>query len=149
MIKNIIVKFFKEYRWICKARYLIIIIKISNLKIIFDSFKFPSTGYQGSKLKLVDWIINETKNYSYETVFDAFGGTGSVSYSYKKIGKEVTYNDILKFNYQFGNALIENNDMKLRNESVNFILNPHDDIEYKTIIQDNFKDTYFTDDENK
>lgn len=27
-----------------------------------DSFKFPSTGYQGSKLKLVDWIINETKN---------------------------------------------------------------------------------------
>ena len=72
----------------------------------FDSFKFPSTRYQGSKLKLVDWIINETKNYSYETVLDAFGGTGSVSYSYKKIGKEVTYNDILKFNYQFGKALI-------------------------------------------
>ena len=65
------------------------------------------------------------------------------------IGKEVTYNDILKFNYQFSKALIENNDMKLSNESVNFILNPHDDIEYKTIIQDNFKDTYFTDDENK
>ena len=36
------------------------------------------------------------KIYSYETVLDAFGGTGSVSYSYKKIGKEVTYNDILK-----------------------------------------------------
>ena len=61
----------------------------------------------------------------------------------------MTYNDILKFNYQFGKALIENNDMKLSNESVIFILNPHDDIEYKTIIQDNFKDTYFTDDENK
>lgn len=115
----------------------------------FDSFNFPSTRYQGSKLKLIDWINSETNHFNFETVLDAFGGTGSVSYSYKKMGKEVTYNDLLKFNHQFGKALIENKCVKLSEEDIKFILTKHDDIEYKTIIQDNFKDIYFTDDENK
>ncbi|WP_296853414.1 DNA adenine methylase [uncultured Methanobrevibacter sp.] len=115
----------------------------------YDSFKFPSTRYQGSKLKLCDWIEDETKYLDFTTVLDAFGGTGCVSYTYKKMGKQVTYNDLLNFNYQFGKALIENNETTLNEEDIHFILKKHDDIEYKTIIQDNFKDTYFTDEENK
>lgn len=115
----------------------------------FDSYKFPSTRYQGSKFKLTQWIFDETSHLNFNTVLDAFGGTGSVSYMYKKMGKQVTYNDILKFNYLFGKALIENNGIKLTNKNINFILNQHDNISYKTTIQDNFKDTYFTDAENK
>ena len=115
----------------------------------FDSFKYPSTRYQGSKLKLVDWIIYETRNYRFRTVLDAFGGTGCVAYSYKKLAKQVTYNDLLSFNYQFGKALIENNKTKLSDKSIEYLLSPHDDIEYKTTVQDNCRDIYFTNDENK
>lgn len=63
----------------------------------FNSFIFPSTRYQGSKLKLAQWIGGECRDLNFTTVLDAFGGSGSVSYMYKKMGKEVTYNDILKF----------------------------------------------------
>lgn len=115
----------------------------------FESYEFPSTRYQGSKLKLVDWIQSETKDLKFESVLDAFGGTGSVSYLYKKMGKEVTYNDLLKFNYQFGKALIENKEVKLTNEDIQFILNKNEWIDYKTIIEDNFEDTYFTNEENQ
>ena len=38
--------------------------------------KFPSTRYQGSKLKFVDWIWNCIKDVPFNTVLDAFGGTG-------------------------------------------------------------------------
>ena len=121
----------------------------SKINTKYDSFKFPSTRYQGSKLKLCDWIEDETKNLDFTTVLDAFGGTGCVSYTYKKMGKKVSYNDLLNFNYQFGKALIENNDTTLNKDDINFILKKHDDVEYKTIIQDNFKDIYFTDEENE
>ena len=115
----------------------------------FESYEFPSTRYQGSKLKLVDWIQAETKDLTFDTVLDAFGGTGSVSYLYKKMGKEVTYNDLLKFNYQFGKALIENKEVKLTDDDIRFVLNKNEGIEYKSIIEDNFEDTYFTNEENK
>lgn len=120
----------------------------SNIENDYSSFNFPSTRYQGSKLKLCDWIKNETKDFDFSSVLDAFGGTGCVSHTFKKMEKQVTYNDLLGFNYQFGKALIENNDTLLTEEDIHFILNKHEDIEYKTIIQDNFKDTYFTDEEN-
>lgn len=115
----------------------------------YVSYEFPQTRYQGSKLKLVDWIWNETKDLNFSTVLDAFGGTGSVSYMYKQRGKSVTYNDILKFNYEIGKALIENKNVKLTKNDVDFLLKKHDFINYDTVIQDNFKDIYFTDCENQ
>ncbi len=64
--------------------------------------KFPSTRYQGSKTKLVDWIWDQIKDLNFNTSLDAFGGTGAVAYRLKSAGKEVTYNDLLIFNYYFG-----------------------------------------------
>ena len=72
---------------------------------------FPPTRYQGSKHKIIDWIEYCTKNLEFETVLDAFGGTGSVSYLFKKQGKQISYNDYLHFNTIIGQALIENNDV--------------------------------------
>jgi len=56
-----------------------------------DFKKFPTIRYQGSKRKIVDWIHANIKNLEFHTVLDAFGGSGSVSYSLKKMGKSVTY----------------------------------------------------------
>ncbi len=109
---------------------------------------FPSTRYQGSKNKILDWISYFTKDLSFETMLDAFGGTGSVGYIFKKQGKQVFYNDYLKFNHIIGLALIENNNVFLDEDDINFILQTHDDINYPTFIHDTFHDIYFTDEEN-
>src|SRR3989344_8818531 len=91
---------------------------------------FPGTRYQGSKNKILDWIAYSTKDLKFETVLDAFGGTGSVGYMFKKQGRRVFYNDYLKFNHTIGLALIENNDVFLDTDDLNFILKKHEDIVY-------------------
>lgn len=110
--------------------------------------KFPSTRYQGSKAKFVDWIWHEISHIPFQTALDAFGGTGSVAYKLKDNGKTVTYNDILPFNSIIGKAIIENNSVLLSESDVNFILEERPNIEYPTFIADNFKDIYYTDEEN-
>jgi len=109
---------------------------------------FPSTRFQGSKLKIVDWIWDGIKDLKFRTALDAFGGTGSVAYRLKEKGKKVTYNDILKFNYYIGVSLIENDEAILSNEDINFILTKYEDITYPTFITDTFKNIYYTDEEN-
>jgi len=110
--------------------------------------EFPSTRYQGSKARLVDWIWDQVQGLSFHTCLDAFGGTGAVAYRFKQAGKRVTYNDILRFNYYFGMALIENASVTLGPEDVDWILRPHSEVAYPDFIQRTFHDIYFTDEEN-
>jgi len=62
----------------------------------FQDVRIPTTRYQGSKGKLVDWIWENIKDLDFSTVLDAFGGTGVVGYYLKQKGKQVFYNDYLK-----------------------------------------------------
>ena len=117
-------------------------------KLINTFGVFPSTRYQGSKNKILDWIYYATENLTFNTVLDAFGGTGSVGYMFKQKGKHIFYNDYLKFNYIIGLALIENNKILLDDPDINFVLERHDKINYPTFIFDTFQDIYFTDEEN-
>jgi adenine-specific DNA methylase len=114
-----------------------------------NEFKFPSTRYNGSKLKLCDWIGSQIENLNFHSCLDAFGGTGSISYKLKSMNKQVTYNDILSFNHYIGKALIENSEIILDKNDLNEILTENRGINYSTLIQDNFKDIYYTDAENK
>lgn len=110
---------------------------------------FPSTRFQGSKNKITDWIWDCIKELPFNTALDAFGGTGSVAYMLKnKGGKEVTYNDILKFNHIIGKALIENSYVKLSEDDLEFILTKHKDRTYPTFIEDSFHDVFYLDEEN-
>jgi len=109
---------------------------------------FPSTRFQGSKLKIVDWIWDQIAELDFDTVLDALGGTGSAGYMLKTKGKTVTYNDILKFNWYVGVALIENEGVKLADEDVQFVLQERSGISYPTFVFDTFHDIYFTDEEN-
>jgi DNA adenine methylase/adenine-specific DNA-methyltransferase len=110
---------------------------------------FPSTRFQGSKLKISDWIWEAIKNLEFESALDAFGGTGSVGYMLKTKGKQVIYNDIMKFNWYIGVALIQNDDVTLSEEDIEFLLYEHKECEYPTFVYDTFKNVYFTDEENK
>lgn len=109
---------------------------------------FPSTRFQGSKAKLVDWIWDSTKDLHFDMVLDAFGGTGAVAHLFKRKGKAVTYNDSLRFNYFIGLALIENDRHVLSEEDVEWVLAHHPEMDYPNTIQNLFDDIYYTDEEN-
>lgn len=111
--------------------------------------KFPSTRYQGSKQKFVDWIWECVKDIPFHSALDAFGGTGSVSFRLKEEGKQVTYNDILPFNHIIGKALIENGNTYLDDTEVNELLRKQNYVVYPDFIERTFKDIYFTDEENR
>jgi hypothetical protein len=110
--------------------------------------EFPSTRYQGSKAKLVEWIWEQIGGLDFATCLDAFGGTGAVAYRLKQAGKRVTYNDLLRFNYYVGQALIENSHIHLDAEEVDWLLHRHSGVTYPSFVQDSFPDIYFTDAEN-
>ena len=110
--------------------------------------EFPSTRYQGSKAKLVEWIWEQLAGLDFTTCLDAFGGTGAVAYRLKHAGKQVTYNDLLRFNYYIRLTLIENNQIRLEPEEVDWLLQQHPDVAYPSFVRDTFADIYFTDKEN-
>jgi len=109
--------------------------------------RVPSTRYQGSKRKILPWIRGVLEQLDFRTVLDVLGGTGSVSYLLKRMGKEVTYNDLLKCNYLTGRALIENDNIVLSDDDIDLMLRVS---RSKTgFITETFQGMYFTDRENE
>ena len=111
--------------------------------------RFPGTRYQGSKRKLAAAIVEQLRDLEFTTVLDAFGGTGAVAYALKRIGKHVTYNDVLAFNHQIGLALIENDCVRLGDEEIESIGVRRPGVIYGDFIQRTFAGIYFTDEENE
>lgn len=110
--------------------------------------KPPSTRYQGSKYKLTTWIDHCLNDLGFQTALDAFGGTGCVAYMLKEMGKNVTYNDFLRFNYICGKALIENNHVRLSDADVDDLLVKYAGRDYDNFIARTFYDIFFTEQEN-
>ncbi|MBU1809394.1 MAG: DNA adenine methylase [Candidatus Omnitrophica bacterium] len=113
-----------------------------------DFKQFPTTRYQGSKRKLLPWLYKHFSSLQFSTALDVFGGTASVSYLFKTMGKTVTYNDYLRCNYYIGKALIENDNVFLTTKDVEFLLRKHKTIKYIPFVEDTFKGIYYTDKEN-
>ena len=109
---------------------------------------FPRTRYQGSKRKLAAAIVKHTKHLAFTSVLDAFGGTGAVAYAFKRAGKAVTYNDYLAFNHQIGLALIANNDQRISEGQLQWLLHRHAEVTYGDIVERVFDGVYFTREEN-
>ncbi|MBR4840724.1 MAG: DNA adenine methylase [Paludibacteraceae bacterium] len=107
---------------------------------------FQTTRYQGSKRKILPWLYDCTKDLNFETVLDAFGGSGMVSCLFKHMGKKVTYNDIFKFNKIIGESTIENNNVLLTEDDIKHILEPKN--AKFSFISNTFKDIYYLNDEN-
>jgi adenine-specific DNA methylase len=119
---------------------------------LFEAFtpsRFPATRYQGSKRKLLDWIWSQVADLPFDTVLDAFGGTGCVSYLFKCHGKTVTYNDLLVFNHQIGTALIENDGHRLGETAIARVIRRDGQVDYDDFIERTFGGIYFTDEENR
>jgi adenine-specific DNA-methyltransferase len=117
-------------------------------RIEYTVAECPSTRYQGSKRKLIPWIYNSLEDVDFKTALDLFGGSGSVSHLFKKMGKSVTYNDYLKFNYYIGVAIIENSCVKLSKADIDFLLEDRMP-RHGTFVEDTFDGMYYTKEENR
>ena len=107
----------------------------------------PTTRYQGSKRKILPWLYECMKRYEFQTVLDAFGGSGMVSCLLKRMGKRVTYNDLFRFNQLKGQSVVENNRTVLTDNDVDYILT--NEVVGRTFISDNFAGIYYLDEENQ
>jgi len=109
--------------------------------------QFPSSRYMGSKHAILPFIHDVLRGLDFTTAFDAFSGSGAVSYLLKAMGKSVVSNDFLTFCYHTANACIANNNDRLTPEEVGALLAPHPNAD--DFIARTFAGLYFTDDENR
>jgi len=123
------------------------IIELEEFKIASDQMQFfPSTRFMGSKSKLLDFIWDNLKHFNFNSVLDAFSGSGVVGYMFKTKGKKVHSNDILQYSSNIAKALIENNESFLDDDDLITLLGRH--VKTNGFIRDTFRDLYFTEEEN-
>lgn len=110
-------------------------------------FKYPSTRYSGSKRQLLEWVWENIRDLPFKSVLDVFGGTGSVSLMFKRYGKKVLYNDVLRFNQIIATALIENHSVTVSDDDLSRALS-FKRRGYPNFIRKTFKGTFYLDQEN-
>ena len=64
--------------------------------------------YMGSKSRLLPWIHEILSEVVFDSVVDAFSGSGCVSYLFKAMGKKVTSSDFLQCAATLAKATVEN-----------------------------------------
>jgi adenine-specific DNA-methyltransferase len=126
--------------------------KLQN--VLFEkeqTFKYPSTRFQGSKRKLLDELETEFENIEFKSCIDLFGGSGSVSFLLRKLGKLVCTNDYLKFNENTAKVFLANYSQSDISEAIRLLpllLNDEPD-NNKKYVEANFVNIFFTSSENK
>ena len=109
--------------------------------------KYPATRFMGSKSKLLDEIWNVSSQFKFNNVVDLFSGSGVVGYMFKAQGKAVISNDHMAMSATFAKAMIENNNVVLAQEDVEFLLSNNTDIDH--FVENNFRGLYFNDEDNR
>jgi adenine-specific DNA methylase len=110
-------------------------------------FAYPSTRYAGSKRRFLDWIWQHVKDIKFNSALDVFGGTASVSLLFKRQGKTVHYNDLLKFNQIVGKAVVENDSVIVTDDDIERVIN-HSTSQHSNFIQNHYRGIFFLDHEN-
>lgn len=126
---------------------------MNNNELLENSFKsFPSTRYQGSKRKILELIYHVSSEYEFDTVLDMFSGSGVVSLLYRAMGKKVHANDFLlncastaRLFLNYENGFENKEDVK---QTLKYLL-ADADINEPGLIEQNFKNIYFKENENK
>lgn len=108
---------------------------------------FPSSRYMGSKHQVLTFLYSHLSALTFNTVTDAFSGSGAVSYLLKAMGKAVTANDFMHFSYQTSRAIVENGMTILTLDEVGELLKPEKAAD--DFIRRTFQGLYFTDEENE
>lgn len=83
---------------------------------------FPRFRYMGSKFRLAPWLHETFASLPFESVTDAFSGSGVVSYLLKAMGKQVRSNDALAFPSVLTAATVANNATRLSADDLQMLL---------------------------
>ena len=108
-----------------------------------------TTRYQGSKRKLLPFLLKVFEALDFTTCLDAFGGTGSVTHLLSRMGKKVHYNEIMPSSCIIAHALFANKPMVLSLWELEELLERKDGISYDNIIEKTYENIYFLQEENK
>lgn len=108
--------------------------------------RFPTTRYYGSKRKLLPWVFDSVKLLEFDTVLDAFGGTGSVSQLFRAMRKRVFYHDAFHFNTHVAETLLTEG-ATITTERLNAILDVVRPI--RGTVAQNFENIFFLPSENE
>lgn len=103
---------------------------------------YPSLRFMGSKQRLLPWIHEVVAPLDFDTVLDAFSGSGCVSYLFKAMGKRVTSNDSLNFAATVATALVENSHHTLSEAEVEELLAY--DPRHRHFIENTFSGIFYT-----
>lgn len=110
------------------------------------SYNFPEPQYLGAKFIHRGWIAQFVPDDAL-VVLDAFGGSQSIAYLFKQLGKQTITNDFMEFNDKIGKALIENSFVKLTKEDTDILFSPNCNPDYYNLIESLYTDLFFTRDE--
>lgn len=105
---------------------------------------FPRFRYMGSKFRLIPWIHETVEGLNFETVTDAFSGSGVVSYLLKAMGKQVHSNDVLSFPSVLTSATVANNATRLSTADLEFLLSSKARLESERFIRSTFEGIFYT-----
>jgi adenine-specific DNA-methyltransferase len=122
---------------------MLLIKKKSNIPKQHEMKAFPQMRYMGSKHKLIEWIDENLKNIEYDSVLDAFSGSGVMSYYFKQKGKQVFTNDFLNFPHIITKATVENQKHKLSIDDIKKLLSSNP--KKKKFIEKTFSGIFFND----
>lgn len=106
------------------------------------ALEYPQLRFMGSKSRLLPWIHDVISPIAFNSVLDAFSGSGCVSYLFKTMGKEVVSNDFLKFTHQIAMGCIENPGLTISDDEITLLL--RDRRNKKRFIAETFAGIFFT-----
>lgn len=109
-------------------------------------YKFPEPQYLGSKYIHRGWIASFIPDDA-NVVLDAFGGSQSIAYMMKQLGKQTITNDFLSFNNEIGKALIENKNDRLTKEDLDVLFSNNANKEEFNLIESLYSNLFFSTEE--
>ena len=104
--------------------------------------QYPQLRFMGSKYRLLPWIHKILSGHSFDSVIDAFSGSGCVGYLFKAMDKKVFTNDFLNLSTTVAKALIENPGRQLSQRTLNGLLKY--DSRHKHFIERTFSGIFYT-----
>ncbi len=97
----------------------------SRLSYYVNRVKSLTNPYVGNKRKILEHLVIYLRDLGveYDSVVDLFSGSACVSILMKLLGKRVVSNDILLSSYHYAKAFVENVDIVLSDEEIEYLFN--------------------------
>lgn len=109
----------------------------------FFEYDFPEPQYLGAKYIHRNWIAKFIPENA-KVVLDAFGGSQSIAYVMKQLGKKTITNDFMNYSNQIGKALIENQCEILTKSDIAILLAPNRSPQDFDLIERLYTNLFFT-----